>query len=88
MLSYVCNESLLQRHPGLSKYTDSDGKEKFKGFTVELLDRVGAMANFDYTIEVTPDGSYGVLDAATGTWNGMIGEVVSEVILHDDVYIC
>ena len=87
MLGYVCNESLLQLHPALTKYTDSDGKEKYKGFAVELLDRVAEAVNFDYTIEIVPDGNHGVQDPDTGKWNGMMDEILSEVIIHNDVYI-
>ena len=70
------------------KVKDADGKEKYDGFTVELLDRVAEMANFDYTIEIPDDGNFGVLDRKTKKWNGMMGAVVHGVSFHDDVYIC
>ena len=35
--------------------------------------------NFDYEIRIVADGNYGSMDKDTGQWNGMIGELLSQV---------
>ena len=37
---------------------------------------------FNYTIHLVPDGSYGTQDPNTGEWNGMMAELVNTSPLH------
>ena len=59
MLHYLCNESPLQAAPYMMEYTDSSGVVKYKGFVIDLLDRVAKMANFEYPMYAVPDNRYG-----------------------------
>ena len=86
VLSYLCIEYLLQGRPFLYTYKDADGNEKYEGFTVDLLNHVGEMVNFNYTIAIVPDGKFGKY--VGGKWNGMIGELVYEVTFHYNVSMC
>lgn len=57
------------------KYPDN---EKYMGFCMDLLKRMAADLGFTYSIHVVKDNKYGnVLE--NGTWNGMIGEILSGV---------
>ena len=71
----------------MMKDTDSSGVVKYKGFQIDMLKRVAEMANFDYTLFITPDNLYGTINKTTQTWNGMIGEIIAKVIVNDEVYM-
>ncbi|XP_067667821.1 glutamate receptor 4-like [Haliotis asinina] len=48
--------------------------EGYKGFLVDLLDKVAELVGFKYNIRLSKDGKYG--SYSNGQWSGMIGEVV------------
>ncbi|XP_046561714.1 glutamate receptor 4-like isoform X2 [Haliotis rubra] len=50
---------------------DGDG---YKGFLVDVLDKVAELVGFKYNIRLSKDGQYGSYN--NGQWSGMIGEVV------------
>ncbi|XP_073985733.1 glutamate receptor ionotropic, kainate 2-like isoform X2 [Rhodnius prolixus] len=54
------------------------GSGKFVGFCIDLLRMVSQMAGFQYTIELVPDGKYGVYDPETGEWNGMVRQLMDK----------
>jgi len=81
-LNYNLNE--FQNQPFVSFKTNSaeDGKplignDRFEGFCVDMIKIVAQKANFSYILQNVSDGNYGSL--VNGTWNGMIGEVITEV---------
>ncbi|KAF6208028.1 hypothetical protein GE061_016477 [Apolygus lucorum] len=51
---------------------------KFVGFCIDLLRLVSKIAGFQYTIELVPDGKYGVYDPDTGEWNGMVRQLMDK----------
>lgn len=53
-----------------------DGKVKFSGFCVDLLDKLSEELSFKYELHLSPDGVYGIANI-TGHWTGMIGEVIA-----------
>ena len=72
--------------PLMIPHTNADGTVTFKGFLVDLIERLAYMTDFDYTLSPVPDGYFG--SNVNGThWNGVIGELQSQVILSEDVYI-
>ena len=89
MLCYLCKESVLhlQVEPLVFRYENADGTDSFKGFIIDLLNRMGQIANFDYTFSIVPDGFYGQKVNETH-WNGAIGELIYKVILSDNVNMC
>jgi len=48
---------------------------RFEGFLVDMLKELSKMLDFTFTIHENPDKRYG--QYVGGTWNGMIGEVIS-----------
>ena len=68
------------------KYTDSNNKVKYKGIMVDILDKVAEIANFEYTIYITPGSVFGWKVNDTH-WSGMLGEVQSKVIFNDGMYM-
>ncbi|KAJ8298372.1 hypothetical protein KUTeg_024903 [Tegillarca granosa] len=52
----------------------TSGKENFKGFCIDLAEKVANHINFTYDLYLVPDGAYGS-KLPNGTWNGMIGEL-------------
>ncbi|XP_067667883.1 glutamate receptor 4-like [Haliotis asinina] len=48
--------------------------EGYKGFLVDVLDKVAELVGFNYNIRLSKDGKYG--SYSNGQWSGMIGEVV------------
>ena len=55
------------------------GNERFEGYNVDLIDEVSKILGFNYTINIVADGKYGSYNAKNKTWNGMVGELLSQV---------
>ncbi|XP_062398953.1 LOW QUALITY PROTEIN: glutamate receptor ionotropic, delta-2 [Sardina pilchardus] len=51
--------------------------KKYQGFSIDVLDALSNYLGFKYEIYVAPDHKYGI-QQADGTWNGLIGELVSK----------
>lgn len=56
----------------------TSGKENFKGFCIDLAEKVANHINFTYDLYLVPDGAYGS-KLPNGTWNGLIGELTKNV---------
>lgn len=54
-------------------YMNRTGNDRFEGYCVDLLDEIGNILGFNYTLEPIPNNVYGSLK--NGEWNGMIREV-------------
>ena len=64
-----------------------DGSISYKGYCIDLLNELARNLKFTYEIYVSPDGKYGA-ETENGTWNGMIGELVNEVLKHTVCFFC
>ena len=54
------------------------GNDRYEGYNIDLIDAIAKELKFNYTIQIVADSQYGKkLD--NGTWNGMIGELLSQV---------
>ena len=60
---------------------------KFKGFLIDLMNRIGEISKFVCDFYLVPDGFFGSKKNETH-WDGSVGEVQSKVILSDYVYMC
>ena len=49
---------------------------KLQGYCVDLLAELSRLDELKYELHLVKDGLFGGIDAATGQWNGMIGEVL------------
>ena len=58
-----------------------DGSTSYTGYCIDLLNELKRNLKFTYDIYSAPDGNYGI-ETENGTWNGMIGELLSEVSKH------
>ena len=70
------------------------GNDRYEGYNVDLVESIAQILGFNYTIRIVEDGKYGSYDKATDSWNGMIGELLSQVFYiydlnrnHDNLYI-
>ncbi len=54
--------------------------EQFRGLCIDLLKELKKRIGFSYTIHLSPDGKYGVQDAKTQQWNGMVRDIIDGVI--------
>jgi len=54
------------------------GNDRFEGFAVDLIREVADMLKFNYDIYLVNDGLFGSR-TKDGSWNGMIGELLSGV---------
>lgn len=72
-----------QVEPFLKKKSLSfNGNARFEGFIMDLLERIKTHIrgiDFDYEVELVPDGNYGRKERYSHIWNGMVGEVVRRV---------
>lgn len=55
-----------------------DGTIAYQGYCIDLLNELARNLHFTFDIYPSPDGMYGA-ETDNGTWNGMIGELISEV---------
>lgn len=53
------------------------GNDMYEGYTVDLLNQLAQVLQFTYVIRLVADGNYG--SNSTGTWNGMMAEVMEGV---------
>jgi len=57
------------------------GNQKFKGFCIDLIEKIASLCNFTYEIIEVYDGLHGSYSNITNKWNGLIGEIIEKVIL-------
>lgn len=55
------------------------GNIKYKGYCVELLERIANICNFTYNIKLVDDGLHG--NIINGKWNGIVSELIDKVSL-------
>ena len=55
------------------------GNDRFEGYSVDLIQQIANHLNFSYEIRIVEDGNYGSYDKETDQWNGMIGELLTQV---------
>ena len=55
------------------------GNDRYEGYNKDLIHEISKILGFNYTIRIVADGAYGSYDKETETWNGMIGELLSQV---------
>lgn len=63
------------------------GNERYEGFAIELIHQLSLMLGFNYTFVEQKDKIYGTLDRSTKKWNGMINELLNEVMFALD-FVC
>ena len=54
-------------------------KYSYVGYCIDLLNELKNRLGFNYELYIVPDGSYGSEDHVTKKWNGLVGELVSDV---------
>ena len=64
----------------LKPLSNSSGNNRFEGFCVDLIKSISDMVGFQYEIEISGDGLYGVIDTETGEWNGLVKGLMDKVI--------
>lgn len=75
---YMCF-FVLQEEPFIMVSENVLGKpKKYQGFAIDVLDALSNYLGFKYEIYLAPDHKYGS-QQADGSWNGLIGELVSKV---------
>ncbi|KAE8573967.1 ionotropic receptor 25a [Halyomorpha halys] len=66
----------VKQKPFVIEY-EEDGRKKYKGYCIDLIDEIKTLVGFDYEIYVAPDNQFGNMDE-NGNWNGMIKELVDK----------
>ena len=51
---------------------------RYEGYNIDLIDEISKILGFNYSVHIVADGAYGSYDIKTDTWNGMIGELLSQ----------
>ena len=69
---------LNQEQQFIMRKMRKDGSISYRGYCIDLLNELARMLKFTYEIYPSPDGLYGA-ETENGTWNGMVGELVSKV---------
>ncbi|XP_072033597.1 glutamate receptor 1-like isoform X6 [Amphiura filiformis] len=69
-------EYRYRRQSSTGQYT---GNGRYEGYIMELLERIRSVIrgiDFEYEVELVPDGKFGAPGMYSRIWNGMVGEVV------------
>ena len=67
------------------------GNDAFEGYAIDLIAEIAEILKFNYTFKWVDDGAYGYKNKETGEWNGLMGELLSQVniniprIKNDDI---
>jgi hypothetical protein len=48
----------------------------YKGFCIDLLEKISKICQFNYTIKLVDDGFHGSL--VNGKWNGLVSELIDK----------
>lgn len=75
----------IKDDPFVIKEKSKDGSISFKGYCIDLLEELARNLHFTYDIYTTPDGNYGA-ETENGTWNGMIGELITRVGIKQSIH--
>ena len=78
LFALFCFSSPNQNLPFIMKTKQGNGTITYEGYCINLLNELARVLKFTYEIYYSPDGMFGGLNE-NGTWNGMIGELVSKV---------
>ncbi|XP_067655114.1 glutamate receptor 2-like [Haliotis asinina] len=57
---------------------NNEGNDRYEGFTIDLLKELKKDLKFNYEIYVSPKNAYGVKNMTSGTWDGMVGEIIAK----------
>ena len=56
------------------------GNDKFEGYVLDLMTKIAEKLNFKFNIKVVQGGSNGLYNELAQTWDGIIGDIINEVI--------
>ena len=59
------------------------GNDAFEGYAIDLIAEIAEILKFNYTFKWVDDGAYGYKNKETGEWNGLMGELLSQVCIDD-----
>ena len=84
-MKMLFNLSLFQSPP-YSMVTESTkklvGNDAFEGYAIDLISEIAHILKFNYTFKWVDDGAYGYKNKETGEWNGLMGELLSQVRIN------
>ena len=63
-----------------------DGSFSYEGYCIDLLNELARNLKFTFEVYAVPDGLYGA-ETENGTWNGMVGELISKVCKYNYIWI-
>ncbi len=52
---------------------------QYRGYIVELIDKISEHLKFQYTLHTVPDDKYGSYDKKTKQWDGMVKHLLDRV---------
>jgi hypothetical protein len=53
------------------------GNQRFRGYCIDLLEKVSKLVEFNYTIKLVEDDKFGSF--VDGKWNGIVSELLDKV---------
>lgn len=82
LLDSAFTQGLRRKHVTVSAilgepYLSQNEDGSYKGYVADLLKALSKQIGFKYNIQLVADGRYGTPNNTTGTWSGMMGEVVT-----------
>ena len=81
-LIHAADHSSLQSPPYSMRTSSSRnlvGNAGFEGYAIDLIGEIANILGFNYTFKWVDDGAYGSKSQETGEWNGLMGELLSQV---------
>lgn len=56
-----------------------EGNARYEGYSKDLIENIAKILNFNYRIELVPDGKYGSLNKETKKWDGLVKHLLDRV---------
>ena len=64
------------------------GNDAFEGYAIDLISEIAQILKFNYTFKWVDDGAYGYKNKETGEWNGLMGEILTQVGPYYGTKVC
>nr|XP_018907676.1 PREDICTED: glutamate receptor ionotropic, kainate 2-like isoform X1 [Bemisia tabaci] len=83
--TFIVTSRLGEPYLMLREEDGLEGNDRFRGYSIDLIDAISKDLGFKYRFELVPDGNYGSLNKQTKKWNGLIKELQD---MRADLAIC
>lgn len=68
---------IVYREPEEGEYLE--GNNRYEGYSIDLIDSIAKILNFQYRFDLVPDNKYGGYNKVTKKWDGLVKHLLDRV---------